>query len=366
MLLVGFFAHSCYQSHLHVQNEEILPSNIDQKAPGGRGTLSEPIKNTSASLAYSDTNMGVGSKKYAPNSDTISRLTPRKRPAEALYHDTEEKKESPTALERLPTSQAISALPSQNVVQQNAAMAQEDIKKSTENGENREDLQRWFDAFVEAVDDEAVLYQGELSSAIPKLVQQGAEKGYLTKSKTLSIEVGWESDCIPLHYAAAKGNSQAVKALLDKDVPMDVQTPGSGTTPLQFAAHGGHVEVVGQLINAYKKRNKIREINAKDSEGTSTLQYTALGTQEDMNREVAKLLVEEGADLLEMDNDTSIMDMAAVSGNSAMVEYCMEEVFNKENEEAIVSSAMKIAGRKGHMHIVVMLQSRYDALKSKS
>ena len=38
-------------------------------------------------------------------------------------------------------------------------------------------------------------------------MQEGKQKGYLTKAIKLPInELGWELDCTPLHYAAAKGN----------------------------------------------------------------------------------------------------------------------------------------------------------------
>ena len=336
--------------------------------------------------------METGSNKEIPSGGAASKVLSRKRSAESLYHETEEKKESPTAL-----GQSIAHTPStalvQNITQslhqpnavtvssghtvaglvktkqQDAVMKQSDTKGSTEDVEDSEkskDLEHWFTKFVEAVDDEEVLYEDNISTAIPRLIQEGKEKGYLTASRKLPIEVGWEPDCTPLHYAAARGNTQAVDALLkEPSVVIDARTKEVGTTPLQFAAHGGHLESAKLLINAYKEKGKISAIDAKDDQNTSTLQYAALGMQEDMNREVVELLVEEGADPSQMDGDISLMDMAAVAGNSAIIEYCLENVFNHKNEKSIILSAIKIAKRKGHMHIVVMLQSRYEALQSK-
>lgn len=120
------------------------------------------------------------------------------------------------------------------------------------------------------------------------------------------------------------------------------------------------------LVDTYKTKEKISEIDTRDDQNTSTLQYAALGIQEDMNRAVVELLVKEGADPLQMDGDISLMDMAAVAGNSAMVEYCMEKVFDQKNEKSIILSAIKIAKRKGHTHIIFMLQSRYETLSPKS
>jgi hypothetical protein len=329
--------------------------------------------------------------KSTPEATTPS----RKRSAEALFYDTEEKKESPTALEQPCDTSAIpvrsiaasmqqasqesatmtvssgqAAMALAKTEQQDMVMAQKNLKSISKKSNDEvdqeipEDLERWFQAFAEAVDDEEVLSLGDLSKAIPRLVQEGKKRDYLTKAIKLPInELGWEPDCTPLHYAAAKGNSQAVEVLLrEPEVMIDAQTEESGTTPLQFAAFEGRLETVRLLINAYKDRGKIKEIDTRDDERTSTLQYAALGIQEAMNREVAELLVKEGADPYQMDGDISLMDMAAVAGNSAMIEYCLEKVYNRENEASIIWSAINLAKSKSHMNIVVILQSRYEAL----
>ena len=221
--------------------------------------------------------------------NTFETTTPsRKRPAEALSYETEEKKESPTAPEQ-PVSHAASAIPVRSIAanmmqasqesatmmvsprqaaalvnkeQQETVMAQKNLKsiskKSNDEVEQEipADLKRWFKEFVEAVDDEEVLSLGDISEAIPRLVQEGKNKGYLTKTMKLVInEVGWEPDCTPLHYAAAKGNPQAVDALLrESEVVIDARTEENGTTPLQFAAFEGRLETARLLINAYRER----------------------------------------------------------------------------------------------------------------
>lgn len=52
-----------------------------------------------------------------------------------------------------------------------------------------------------------------------------------------------------LHYAAAKGNKEAVQILLDHGVAVDV-TSSEGATPLFMAAAGKHAAVVQQLLGA--------------------------------------------------------------------------------------------------------------------
>ncbi len=338
-------------------------------------------------------------KTSTPSSqNTIEAITlSRKRPAAALSQDIEEKKESPTALAQ-PVSHATSAIPMREAASMmqasqgasamavspgqaatalaeteshDAVIAQKDTKdasKKTSDEEDQEEstgLKRWFEEFSEAVDDEEVLYKAVVSASIPRLVQEGKEKSYLTKTMKLVInEVGWKSDCTPLHYAAAKGNVQAVNALLrESEVVIDARTEETGITPLQCAAHEGHLEVVSLLINAYEKLGKIKEIDLHDKEGTSTLQYAASGIKEDMNREVAELLVEKGADPYQlMDGNVSLMDIAAVVGNLAMVEYCLEKIHGREDEESVIRSAIRLARSEGRANIVIILQSRCGAL----
>ncbi len=183
-----------------------------------------------------------------------------------------------------PPAQVVTALARAGL--KGTAMARENTKGTTKKAADEEDqkesadLQRWFKEFVEAVGDEEVLSLGDISEAIPRLVQEGKAKGYLNKSMKLVInEAGWEPDCTPLHYAAAKGNPQAVDALVrEPEVVIDARTEENETTPLQFAAYDGHLEAAERLINAYKVRDKIRDIDAPDrQQGTSALQYAAFG-----------------------------------------------------------------------------------------
>ena len=323
---------------------------------------------------------------------TMEATTPsRKRSAEALSQDTEEKKESPTDLVRSAASakstivQGTTAIITQES-QESAMMAhsQERVGEvvAEPNGlsttdadeeakkEESADLQRWFQEFVEAVDDEEVLSLGDISEAIPRLVQEGKAKGYLNKSMKLVInEVGWEPDCTPLHYAAAKGNPQAVDALVrEPEVVIDARTEENGTTPLQFAAFDGHLGAAERLINAYKIKDKIEDIDAPDRQGTSALQYAAFGPRGGMNQGVAELLVAHGADPTQLLNNKSpLLCLSASTGNLAMVEYWIEEIaytgrFSREQEKDFIRRGIKLARRNKHTDIVIVLQDYYKDL----
>ena len=133
---------------------------------------------------------------FMPSSKRTIETTPpsRKRPAEALFQDTEEKKESPTALEQ-PMSSATSVIPVRDIAasitqtsqesaamtlspfhavtaltkteQQNIVMAKTEIKDASKKAADEEDqkesadLEHWFKEFAEAVDDEEVLSLGK-------------------------------------------------------------------------------------------------------------------------------------------------------------------------------------------------------------
>lgn len=66
----------------------------------------------------------------------------------------------------------------------------------------------------------------------------------LTKDAAVNRS-GWT----PLHYAAASGDDDIVKMLLDKAAIPDAPSPNK-TTPMMMAARGGHIYVVKTLLDA--------------------------------------------------------------------------------------------------------------------
>jgi Ankyrin repeats (3 copies) len=258
-------------------------------------------------------------------------------------------------------------------------------------GEQSKDFQRWFWDFVDAMGDNEIDgiedysddEEDELLYDIPRIVQQGKNKGYLNKSEKLLFNGrGWEPDCTPLHYAAAKGNVQGVEALLrEPEVVINARNQDNGNTPLHFAAFEGYFEIVQLLVKAYKERGMLAEIDARDNLDMGALQYTARGPRGGiqrkygvpkdyyMNRKVALLLIEEGANPTRLvNNRTSLVEIAAKSGNIAMVEYWIENIVHKghiDNDIEVLERAMTIAESSEQTDVVQTLQSYLDGISNK-
>lgn len=73
---------------------------------------------------------------------------------------------------------------------------------------------------------------------------------------------GWA----PLHYAAANGNDEVVKLLLDHSAYVDAGSP-NGTTPLMMAARGDHISTVKLLLD------NGADLNVKNQIGMNALDF---------------------------------------------------------------------------------------------
>lgn len=96
----------------------------------------------------------------------------------------------------------------------------------------------------------------------------------------------------PLHIAAAAGDAHAVRALLDKGVPVDVRDAG-GKTPLHWAAYLDlEASAKGASIVALIERGA--DVNARSNGGSTPLHEAASAG----NVIAVKILLKHGADPL--------------------------------------------------------------------
>ena len=227
--------------------------------------------------------------------------------------------------------------------------------------ESFEAFQAWFKKFAATVDNEEASCTEETSKAIAELAEEGDQSAYLTKSLTINMsELDWDTDFTPLHYAAARGNDQAVKALL-KYVEVGVENKEK-CTPLHFAAYAGYAIVARTLIDECKKQGNAKEIlNAKDDQGSSPIFYAAGGPRDHGNTQVvASLLVESEVDPRQTLDNSTLLEIAASLGNVEVVKYCLtkiEEIVPQDSDVSpTIQSAAKLAKQEGQYDTLVMLQ----------
>ncbi len=119
----------------------------------------------------------------------------------------------------------------------------------------------------------------------PKVIQ------VLLASPKTNVETRNAKDESPLMLAAIKGQQDVVTRLIARDA--DINKPG--WTPLHYAASGGHVAIMKQLLDNYAF------IDAQSPNGTTPLMMAAMYG----STEAVKLLLDEGADVF-MRNDKNM------------------------------------------------------------
>jgi Ankyrin repeats (3 copies) len=252
-------------------------------------------------------------------------LTDTREFSRAVTHASEESVIASTVA----SSRDLAKAPHQDATQTAKAAQQEEDREASQ--AISAGLKSWFQAFADAVDGVGEEAEDEDSSeewlSYSPLIQECRKAGYLTQSVQIAINtVGCEPNCTPLHYAAAKGNAQAVAALLrESSVVINAKTEDQyESTPLHFAAYEGNLDAAQLLVQGYKKRGRLSEIDARDSQGSTLLQYAAGGPWDGMNQGVAELLEDNGADLKQCggkNKNLTLLDVSALGGTAVMVEY---------------------------------------------
>ncbi|MGA9772951.1 MAG: ankyrin repeat domain-containing protein [Blastocatellia bacterium] len=138
--------------------------------------------------------------------------------------------------------------------------------------------------------------------------------------------------------AARKGDAAAVKAFLDKGVPVNAKTQ-YGATALSYACDKGHTEVVKLLIE------RGADVNVKDTFYGEVPLGWALGKG---HAEIVKILLDHGA----QGKDRALIE-GADSGNVEIVKAVLDKGDLKPDT---LSSALSQATKKNHTAIVEMLK----------
>jgi ankyrin repeat protein len=229
----------------------------------------------------------------------------------------------------------------------------------------------WFTSFANATGQiEEDLEDEEAWEEMEKLLDEGAKNHWLTASVTCPNDSNpaAEYEYTPLHYAAAKGLLALVKELVEqRSVAVDNTTQDNKSTPLHLAASRGHLHVVQFLIDQGADPKLL------DGEGGSALHYAAAGRRGEMNRDVIEYLVEKGTDDLTKvtKNGVSLLGLAVLSSNLAVIEYWIDRFSNDSNSEiiALTKRALKIAKRlkeKGNRFQEPIIRMLKEFLEDKS
>jgi hypothetical protein len=109
----------------------------------------------------------------------------------------------------------------------------------------------------------------------------------------MNVKLGWRG-MTQLHFCAVNGFTTSVKRLLSiRNINVNVKDDESGWTPLHDAARNGHIEIARLLLQ------NGADANAKDNDGNTPLYWASFQGHVD----ILHLLVENGADLEAQDND---------------------------------------------------------------
>lgn len=90
-------------------------------------------------------------------------------------------------------------------------------------------------------------YATEDEKTVSKYATEDEQMVSKYRNGRLSINIRDDRNLTPLHFACHNGHVNMVKLLLEKGANVDAQTV-NGSSPLHFAALDGHDEVAGRLI----------------------------------------------------------------------------------------------------------------------
>jgi ankyrin repeat protein len=159
-----------------------------------------------------------------------------------------------------------------------------------------------------------------------------------------------------LHIAAFCGHDRLVADFLqDKNIKVDAKDKDGSSTPLYYAAYGGHFSIVKQLIN------KNANVNSQNIKKQTPLYIAA----ENGQLNIAKYLIKKQADVkLEASEQYTPIYIAALKGHTDIVELLI--VHGALNEDAadvpVEKTPLYAAIDKGHRDIVeLLIKHKYDA-----
>lgn len=201
----------------------------------------------------------------------------------------------------------------------------------------------------------ATVLQWAVEKEHPALIEK------LLDTQSCHITDSDDDERTALHHAAINGKTEMTRLLLSKGASTtarDFCDTGGGMTPLHYAAAGGHLDVIRLLVGSGA------DINSPGTKGGTPLQTAAwnkreiavgllldLGAAWNGSKEVAKVVVEHGADLAE-DNGGTVLHWAPVNEHIAVAELLVEKGAPLEAVDNEGATPLHRAARNNH-HVLV-------------
>ena len=178
-------------------------------------------------------------------------------------------------------------------------------------------------------------------------IRSGDLAAIQTMVRTGSVNTRTHRGTTPLMYAAAIGNADAVKLLLDAGA--DVKAVNDfGATALLWAA--GDLRKVRLLLA------RGANVNARSKVGRTPLTVAAAN---DGSLKIAKLLVARGAEISVKDeSQTPLLNVAAQAGNSAVALYLLAHGAPPDSKDAVGFTPLFWAAQHGADRLTGTLLSR--------
>src|SRR3990167_222334 len=152
----------------------------------------------------------------------------------------------------------------------------------------------------------------------------------------LLVSMAMTGCATPLHIAAARGDINAVKALLEQRADVNKRDK-NGSTPLNEASSKGHANIVRLLIE------KGADVNDKSKVGHSPLHLAAFAG----SLESVRLLVEKGADInATLSDGTTPLTSAVIFGRASVVSLLLEK-----GADTTITATLPSLGKKTPLEI---------------
>lgn len=193
-------------------------------------------------------------------------------------------------------------------------------------------------------------------------IHQAARKGDLAAIKMLLeknpalIDIKDSQGSTPLHYAAALGNEEVVKLLLERGANIDAGS-SAGDTPLHWAAYSDRILIVGLLID------KGARIDAVNPNGVTPLHMAASAGHVN----AAELLIDRGANINAKNifGDTPL-HWAVFYGHKGMVDLLVAKGVAVDAKSSEGRFFLHEGAAGGHEKLVGMLLQKGADIKSEN